>query len=257
MTRAVLVGIGGRMGEEILRLAPEMQVQVVAGTGTGRRVPESAARLGIPVETDLGRALDRGADVVIDFSSPEGCAVAARICAERGVPLVSGTTGLDEAGFALLRETAQRVPVLHAPNMSVGIQLLLRLVEETARALGEGFDVEILEAHHRHKKDAPSGTALRLAETVAAALGRDLREDGRFGREGLVGPRPAREIGVLALRGGDVVGEHTVYFFGEGERLELTHRASSRSAFARGALRAARWIVGRPPGLYGMRDVLG
>jgi len=257
MTRAVLVGIGGRMGEEILRLAPEMQVQVVAGVHTGRRVPEAAAGLGIPAETDLGRALDRGADAVIDFSSPEGCVAAARICAARGVPLVSGTTGLDEAGFAALREAAQRVAILHAPNMSVGIQLLLRLVEEAARALGEGFDVEILEAHHRHKKDAPSGTALRLAETVAAALGRDLREDARFGREGLVGPRPAREIGVLALRGGDVVGDHTVFFFGEGERLELTHRASSRSAFARGALRAARWIVGRPPGLYGMRDVLG
>jgi len=257
MMRAVIVGIAGRMGEEILRLAPDAQVEVVGGTSTGRRAAEAANRLGIPVETDLGRALDRGAEVVIDFSSPGACVAGARICAERGVPFVSGTTGLDDAQLAVLREAAGRIAVLHAPNMSVGIHLLLRLVEEAAQALGEGFDVEILEAHHRHKKDAPSGTALRLAETVALALGRDLREVGRYGREGLVGPRSAREIGVLALRGGDVVGDHTVFFLGEGERVELTHRASSRSAFAKGALRAARWIVGRPAGFYGMRDVLG
>ena len=169
---------------------------------------------------------------------------------------MSGTTGLSAADFAVLEEAAARIPLLHAPNMSVGIQLLLRLVEETARALGPGFDVEITEVHHRHKKDAPSGTALRLAETVAGALGRDLAKDGRYGREGQVGARTAEEIGVLALRGGDVVGEHTVHFFGEGERIELTHRASNRGAFATGALRAARWIVGKAPGVYVMQDVL-
>lgn len=252
MTRVVLVGIGGRMGEELLRLAPHEGVRVVAGTS--RR---AAAHGEIPVRASLGEALaETAADAVIDFSSPEACVAAAREAAERGLPFVSGTTGLGDADFAALREAAGRIPLLHAPNMSVGIQLLLRLVEEAARALGPGFDVEITEAHHRHKKDAPSGTALRLAETVAAALGRDLAEEARYGREGMVGARTAEEIGILALRGGDVVGEHTVHFFGEGERIELTHRASSRAAFATGALRAAKWIVGKAPGLYGMRDVV-
>ena len=140
--------------------------------------------------------------------------------------------------------------------MSVGIQLLLRLVEEAARTLGEGFDTEILEIHHRHKKDAPSGTAIRLAEVLAQTLERDLSQEARYGREGQVGARSPSEIGVMSLRAGDVVGDHTVYFLGEGERIELTHRASSRSAFASGALRAAKWIVGRPAGLYAMKDVL-
>ncbi len=256
MTRVILVGIGGRMGEEILRLSPDAGVEVVGGTHTGARKPELAARLGIPVDTELAKALERGPEVVIDFSSPEACVEAARLCAERGVAFVSGTTGLDETQQAALREASARIPLLHAPNMSVGIQLLLRLVEEAARTLGEGFDTEILEIHHRHKKDAPSGTAIRLAEVLAQTLERDLSQEARYGREGQVGARSPSEIGVMALRGGDVVGDHTVYFLGEGERIELTHRASSRSAFASGALRAAKWIVGRPAGLYAMKDVL-
>lgn len=244
------------MGEEILRLSREAGVEVVGGTHSGSRTPELAERLGIPVERELGPVLQRGAQVVVDFSSPEACAEAAGLAAERGVPFVSGTTGLDESQQTLLRKAAERIPLLHAPNMSVGVQLLLRLVAEAARAMGEGFDAEILEIHHRHKKDAPSGTALRLAETLAEALGRNLSQEGRYGREGQVGARTAGEIGVMALRGGDVVGEHTVYFLGEGERIELTHKASSRSAFASGAIRAAKWIVGKPAGLYGMKDVL-
>lgn len=254
-TRVAIVGIGGRMGEELLRLAPEAGVEVVAGTSSSGEA-EPAARRGIPVSRYLEEALGHGAEAIIDFSSPQACVDAARLASERGIPFVSGTTGLSAADFAVLEEAAARIPLLHAPNMSVGIQLLLRLVEETARALGPGFDVEITEVHHRHKKDAPSGTALRLAETVAGALGRDLAKDGRYGREGQVGARTAEEIGVLALRGGDVVGEHTVHFFGEGERIELTHRASNRGAFATGALRAARWIVGKAPGVYVMQDVL-
>ncbi len=253
MTRVVVVGIGGRMGEALLRLAPEEGVRIVAGVSR-RGAPALAPEL--PVTASIAEALGHPADAVIDFSSPAACVEALREAVRRGLPFVSGTTGLGEAEFSALEEAARRIPVLHAPNMSVGIQLLLWLVEEAAKTLGPAFDVEITEVHHRHKKDAPSGTALRLAETVARALGRDLAQSARTGREGMAGPRTAEEIGILALRGGDVIGEHTVHFFGEGERIELTHRASNRGAFAAGALRAAKWSVGKPPGLYGMRDVL-
>jgi 4-hydroxy-tetrahydrodipicolinate reductase len=156
-----------------------------------------------------------------------------------------------------MAEAAKRIPIVLSPNMSVGVNVLFALVREAARTLGEGYDVEIVEMHHKKKKDAPSGTAMRLAEVAAEALGRDPQKDLAFARHGMIGERPAREIGVQTLRGGDVVGEHTVYFAGEGERIELTHRATSRDQFARGAVRALRWIVGRPAGLYDMADVLG
>ncbi len=266
MIRTVITGAAGRMGSTLVRLVRDTQGFVLAGA-TGR--PGSAVigqdagavarlgTLGVAVVDDLGKALDAGAQVVIDFTGAEISVAHARTCAARGVALVVGSTGFKPEALAELAEAARRIPVVAAPNMSVGVNVVIQMAGQLARVLGEGFDVEVLEAHHRMKKDSPSGTALRLAEELAGALGRDKEKDLTYARHGMVGARPAREIGVQALRGGDVVGEHTVYYFGEGERIELTHRATSRDQFARGALRAAAWAVGRPAGLYDMADVLG
>lgn len=259
MTRTVITGITGRMGGTLLRLARAAEdLQVVGATVRPGRAGTSAAEAGpVPVTDDLGRALDAAkADVVVDFTSAEASVAHARACAARGVAMVVGSTGFTPALTEELRACAKAIPIVAAPNTSVGVNLVIRMAAELARVLGPGFDVEVLEAHHRMKKDAPSGTALKLADVIAQALGRT-REDLTFAREGQVGARPANEIGVQALRGGDVVGEHTVYFFGEGERIELTHRATNRDQFGLGALRAARWVAGRAPGLYDMADVLG
>jgi 4-hydroxy-tetrahydrodipicolinate reductase len=194
---------------------------------------------------------------VVDFTAFEVSARHAEVCAGRGVALVIGSTGFTAEARARVSEAARKVPLVLSPNMSVGVNVLFSLVEQAARVLGDAYDVEIVEMHHKMKKDAPSGTAVRLAEVAAGALGRDPRKDLAYARHGMIGERPPRQIGVQTLRGGDVVGEHTVFFAGQGERLELTHRATSREQFARGALRAAAWVVGRPPGLYDMQDVLG
>jgi 4-hydroxy-tetrahydrodipicolinate reductase len=196
-----------------------------------------------------------GCDVVIDFTSPEASLEHAEVCARASKPLVIGTTGLSVDGRTALLEAARQAPIVAAPNMSVGVNLIIEVAAQLAFRLGEDFDVEVLETHHRHKKDAPSGTAVRMAEELVKALGRS-PEDVRTSRVGQVGARPRKEIGVQALRGGDVVGEHTVFFFGDGERVELTHRATSREHFGRGALRAARWVVKQVPGLYDMSHVL-
>ena len=194
--------------------------------------------------------------MVIDFTAPAASLEHAKVCAGRGVALVVGTTGLSAGQKDELRGAGRKVPVLLAPNMSVGVNVLFRLVAEAARALGPAYEVEIVETHHRMKRDAPSGTALRLAEVAAGALG--LAADAFVcQRQGETGARRPGTIGIQALRGGDVVGDHTVHFLADGERLELTHRASSRENFARGALRAARWLAGKKPGFYGMQDVLG
>jgi 4-hydroxy-tetrahydrodipicolinate reductase len=179
------------------------------------------------------------------------------VAADAKVPMVLGTTGLGAADLSRAKELSAVVPCVVSPNMSVGVNLLFRVLAEVAAALGGDYDVEIFETHHRFKKDSPSGTALRMAQVVASALGRDLDKAGIYGRKGMVGERGKEEIAVHALRAGDVVGEHTVVFGGMGERIEITHRAHSRDTFARGALRAARWVVGRPPDLYDMQDVLG
>ncbi|MGD2176124.1 MAG: 4-hydroxy-tetrahydrodipicolinate reductase [Candidatus Brocadiaceae bacterium] len=207
---------------------------------------------GVPLTAELqGKP-----DVLVDFSTPEATMRRVSDCAERGVPVVIGTTGLSaEHRQKIETEAAAQVAILIAANMSVGINLLLRLVDWAARTLPAGYDVEITEAHHRRKRDAPSGTALELARVICVALNRDAGVL-RHGREGRVGPRPSEEVGVHAIRAGDIVGEHTVLFAGEGERLELTHRASSRDVFARGALQAARFLVEKPPGLYSMQDAL-
>lgn len=259
MSRIVVAGIAGRMGTEISRAVLETDgARLVAGTvPRGGNAVELAEKLAMPVDDSLEAAIARGADTVIDFTAPEASLEHARICAERGVALVVGTTGLDPQQKAELASFAKRIPLVFAPNMSVGVNLLLRLAAQAAKTLGDAYDVEIVEAHHKHKKDAPSGTALAIAEVVAGALGRDLGEVANYGRHGVTGVRPQREIGIQTVRGGDVVGEHTLFFFGEGERIELTHKASSRGAFARGAVRAAIWAAGKAPGLYDMQDVLG
>ncbi len=265
MIRAVVTGASGRMGGHIIRALRAAEGLVLVGATERPGFPPgldaaAAAGLppaGIPVTVDLDGTLARGADVVIDFTTPEASVAHADVCARRGVALVVGATGFTSEARARVEAAAARIPVVLSPNMSIGVNVLFALVRDAARMLGDAYDVEILELHHNKKKDAPSGTALRLAEVAAASLGRDPARDLLFSRHGLVGERPRREIGVQALRGGDAAGEHTVYFVGEGERLELTHRATSRDQFARGAVRAAAWIAGKAPGLYDMADVLG
>ena len=224
-----------------------LDVYVAAGVG---------GVAGVPVLDDFARALE-GADVAIDFTSPDASVAHAAIAASLGKGIVIGTTGLSDGQKGKLAEAARVIPVVFASNMSVGVNLMFRVAADVARVLGDEYDVEIVEVHHRFKKDAPSGTAKTLAESVASALGRDLKEVGVYGREGITGERERKEIGVHAVRSGDVVGEHTLVFGGIGERFEITHRAHSRDTFARGAVRAAAWVAGRAPGLYDMRAVLG
>ncbi len=264
MVNVVVTGAAGRIGTQIVRLVaadPELRLTGAverpgfpAGQDAGTVAGLGA--LGVAIQDDLAKAL-AGAAVVIDFTSHEASARHAELCAERGIALVVGSTGFTPETRARVAAAAKRIPVVLSPNMSVGVNVLFELVRQAASVLGDAYDVEIVELHHRRKKDAPSGTAVRLAEVAAAALGRDPARDVTLARQGMIGERPAREIGVQTVRGGDVVGEHTVFFFGEGERLELTHRATSREQFARGAVRAARWIAGRPAGLHDMADVLG
>ncbi len=258
MIRVAVTGAGGRMGRMVLAALGERE-EVATLTAAVERPGHDAvgreAAPGIVIGSDLDAALLL-CDVVIDFTTPESTTATVAACAERGVAAIVGTTGLSDADRAALARAAERVPVVWGANYSVGVNLLATLVEQAARALGLDWDLEIVEAHHRGKRDAPSGTALALAE--AGARGRDvkLREVARTMRSGDVGPRPRGEIGIVAQRGGDVVGEHTVTFFGDGERIELVHRATSRAIFARGAVGAALWAVGRPPGLYSPTDAL-
>lgn len=253
-------GASGRMGQAILRLALADGIRVVGATVSpgsrllGRDAGEAAGAgiAGVEITADTASSL-LGADVVIDFSTASAVPRLLQLAARARVPVVSGTTRLDAEAERQLDEAAKVVPVLWAPNTSVGVQVLAELVTQAARKLGLSFDVEIVEAHHRAKVDAPSGTAERLRRAVAEAR-QDLTPV--YGREGNAGPRKANEIGVLAMRGGDVIGDHTVHFLGQGERLELTHRATSRDLFARGALAAAGFLVGKPPGRYAMVDVI-
>ena len=212
--------------------------------------------LGIAVTDDIDHAL-RQSDVIIDFTRPEGTLQHLEACARLGRAAVVGTTGFTPAQRTELEAFGQRMPLVFAPNFSVGVNLLLTLLDTAARVLQEGYDIEVIEAHHRHKVDAPSGTALRMGEVVAQALGRSLSDCAVYGREGVTGERDPSTIGFATVRGGDIVGDHTVLFAGTGERIEITHKASSRATFARGALRAAAFLAGRPPGFYDMQDVLG
>lgn len=262
MIRVALHGATGRMGRAIASIVASDDAMAVtaafalatdAGIGQDVGVLAGGEAIGVMVG-ELGSI---AADVAIDFTSSAGTRAVAVACEAVTTPLVCGTTGLDAEADAALESLAECAPVLHAPNMSVGVTLLFHLAELATSRLGAEFDAEIVEMHHRQKVDAPSGTAMRLAEHVARARGLDPEKVVVHGRSGHVGPRPADQIGVMSLRGGGVVGEHTLYLASDGERLELTHRAMDRSIFARGAVRAAKWIVGQSPGRYGMSDVLG
>ncbi|MBX7057255.1 MAG: 4-hydroxy-tetrahydrodipicolinate reductase [Leptospirales bacterium] len=269
MIRFAMSGAGGRMGRTIIALSrrthsPEGKSFELVGAlerpdssllGLDAGVTAGVGPLQIAISDQPGLALQQ-AQVVIDFSSAAGALAVAAACADRGVALAVGATGLSAAERARLEGFAARIPLLISPNMSLGVNILFRLTEIACKALGPGFDAEIHEVHHRFKRDAPSGTAMRLKEILLRELSRE-EGDVVYGRSGEPGPRGAAEIGIHALRGGDVVGDHTVYFFGDGERVELTHRASSRETFAAGALRAAAFLADQPPGLYAMKDVLG
>jgi 4-hydroxy-tetrahydrodipicolinate reductase len=264
-TRMGVVGCGGRMGRMLVAEIAASEGCVLAGgcakPGSGcvnQDIGELAGigRLGISVGDDAERLI-RASDVVIDFTTPAATAQHTAQAAGLGKAVVIGTTGLAAAETEAVRHAARTVAIVWAPNMSLGINLLLGLVEEVARRLGPDWDVEIMEMHHRGKVDAPSGTALALGRAAAAGRGADFEQVQQRGRDGITGPRRSGDIGFAALRGGDAVGDHHVIFAGAGERIEITHRATSRGIYAKGAVQAARWVVGRPPGLYGLKEVLG
>ncbi len=265
MLRTIVCGAAGKMGRRICALVSEDKDMQLAGAveikgspsiGQDAGVVSGIQPLGVSIKDNLKDVIEDG-EVVIEFTTPDATVEHVRIAADSKKPIVIGTTGLKDKQIEEIEKFSAIIPIVLAPNMSLGVNILFKLVKEVASILGEDYDVEIVEMHHRHKVDAPSGTALKLAELVAEGLGVDLEEAGVFGRKGLIGERKPKEIGIMSLRGGDVVGDHTVIFAGLGERIELTHKASSRDTFARGALRAAKWIVDKLPGLYSMQDVLG
>ncbi len=265
MTRVAIAGAAGRMGLNLIQacqLNASVELAVATerpgGAAVGRDAGELAGvgSLGVPLVEDLAAVTDRF-DVLVDFTAPAATAAHLAVCRAAGKRMVIGTTGLDAAQKAELQAAAAEIAIVFAPNMSVGVNLCFKLAEIAARVLGDSTDIEIIEAHHRHKVDAPSGTAVRLGEIVAAALGRDLAECAVYGRQGHTGPRERKTIGFETIRAGDIVGDHTLMFAGDGERVEITHKASSRMTFASGAMRAAAWVTGKGPGLYDMQDVLG
>jgi 4-hydroxy-tetrahydrodipicolinate reductase len=265
MIKVAVAGIAGRMGSRIAQLVGETEgIELVGGferpdhPAVGRELAEcvGGAKTGLNVSGSVAEVL-KGADVVIDFTSASASCAHLEAAASAGKPMVIGSTGFSSEQLQKARELTRNIACVLAPNMSMGVNVLFKIVADVARMLGDGFDIEIVEAHHRFKKDAPSGTAVKLAQVAAEALERNLDQVGVYARHGLIGERTQQEIGIQTVRAGDIVGEHTVTFGGMGERIELTHRAHSRDNFARGALRAARWVVSRPPGLYDMQNVLG
>jgi len=251
-----IAGAGGRMGQALVEaVLADRELQLAAALDAAGSAALGRAAGPVTVGADL-EAL-AAADVLVDFTRPEGTLAHLAACLGRGKAMVIGTTGFSEAQKARIAQAAQRIPVVLSPNFAIGVNVVFRLAQTAAKALGDAYDVEIVEAHHRHKVDAPSGTALLLGELIAKALGRDLAQVATHGREGDTGERPAKAIGFHSIRGGDIVGEHTVIFAGAGERVEVSVRSQSRMTYAAGALRAAKWLQGRGPGLYDMFDVLG
>ncbi len=265
MTRVIVAGAAGRMGQRIIHMVlahPELELSGAFEAAGNPAIGKDAGAIsglgetGVVISTGLESVIDRG-DVIIDFTFHTATVQFARLAAEHGTAMVIGTTGLSAEELASIKELAEgHFPCVQSPNMAVGVNVLFKLVEKAAAVLGDAYDVEIVEAHHRMKKDAPSGTALKLGQMAAAALGRDLAEVGVMERNGIIGERTDKEIGIQTIRGGDIVGEHTVYFAGAGERLEIAHRATSRDNFARGAALAASWVTGKEKGMYTMFDVL-
>jgi 4-hydroxy-tetrahydrodipicolinate reductase len=264
MQRIAIFGITGRMGQSLLRALRETPAFTLSGaiaSANSARLGQDAATEGVPsgvLITSDSRLGIQGASVAVDFSTSHGVTAHTEACAEAGVPILIGATGLDASSRGILEQAAHSIPVLIAPNTSVGVSVVAKLVSLAALRLGPSYDVEIFEAHHRTKRDAPSGTALALGEAVAKSRAQTLSEVATFdSRTGQNSPRTPGSIGFSSLRAGDIVGEHTVTFAAAGERVEITHRATDRITFARGALRAAEWLVGQPAGLYGMENVLG
>ena len=262
--RVAVAGASGRMGQMLIQaltdaddLALSGALDVPGSPGIGQDASAFLGKhSGVSITAELRSGL-AGAQVLIDFTRPEGTMAHLALCRELGVNAVIGTTGFSTEQKAQITAHAKHIAIMMAPNMSVGVNVVLRLLDVAARALNEGYDIEIIEAHHRHKVDAPSGTALKMGEVVAAALGRDLKDCAVYAREGVTGERDPSTIGFATVRGGDIVGDHTVLFAGTGERIEITHRSSSRATYAQGSLRAARFLAERANGLFGMNDVLG
>jgi len=264
--KIAIAGAAGRMGQMLIQEISRTEGCKLAAAleGPGSKALGTDAGGGVKIVSDAAAAIG-AANAIIDFTVPAATVAHARIAADKGVAMVIGTTGLSPGDREELAASARQIPIVFTPNMSVGVNMLLKLVADAARVLGPGYDLEIVETHHRAKRDAPSGTALRLAQALAEATGRDLAATARYDRHGEIGARSDEEIGIQTVRGGDVVGDHTVHFLGVGERIEITHRATSRDTFAHGAVRAALWLAGggsngtgqrRGPGLYDMRDVL-
>jgi len=261
--KLAIAGAGGRMGRMLIEAAladPAMEVAVALDRADSLELGRDCGdflgrRTGVAIVADLRHLAD--ADVLIDFTRPEGTAAHLQACLQSGIRMVIGTTGFDDAGKAAIRAAAESIGIVFSPNMSVGVNATFRLLEVAAAVLASGYDVEVIEAHHRHKIDAPSGTALKMGEVIAGAQGKTLKELAVYAREGVTGERRAGTIGFAAVRGGDIVGDHTVLFAGTGERIEITHRATSRMPYALGSMRAARFVAGQPRGLFDMHDVLG
>jgi 4-hydroxy-tetrahydrodipicolinate reductase len=262
--RIAIAGASGRMGRMLIEAVAQAGDCVLAGAldvpGSPALGQDATAFLGrtsgVAITADLDAALSN-AQVLIDFTRPEGTLAHLAACRRLGVKMVIGTTGFSDAQKAEIRAAAGQLAIMMSPNMSVGVNVVLKLLDTAARALSHGYDIEIIEAHHRHKVDAPSGTALAMGEVVAQALGRDLKACAVYGREGVTGERDPSTIGFATVRGGDIVGDHTVLFAGTGERIEITHKSSSRATYAQGSLRAARFLATRSHGLFNMNDVLG
>lgn len=259
-----IAGSAGRMGRALLEAvaeSPDFRLKSALERADSPLVGKDAGEIiGMPngvAITDKIEAALPDCDVLVDFTRPEGTMRHLDVCARNGVKMVIGTTGLSEDDQARINAAAKKIAIVQAPNMSVGVNLLFNLLDVASRVLAEGYDIEIVEAHHRHKVDAPSGTALRMGGVIANALGRDLKTCAIYGREGVTGERKPGTIGFATVRGGDIVGDHTAMFAGVGERVEITHKASSRATFALGALRAARYLAGKDSGLFDMQDVLG
>ena len=262
--KIAIAGSTGRMGIALLEgvmQSDDLQLHAALAQKGSEYLGKDAGELigkacGVKIGADIAVAL-KGADVLIDFTRPEGTLEHIAVCQKLGVNIVVGTTGFNAQQKAQLGAAAQHIGVVFAPNMSVGVNLIFKLLEMASKVLSHGFDIEIVEAHHRHKVDAPSGTALGMGEVIAKTLGRDLEKCAVYGREGVTGERDPSTIGFATVRGGDIVGDHTVMFAGIGERIEITHKASSRATFSLGALRAARFLKVNKPGMYDMQDVLG
>ncbi len=262
--KIAVAGASGRMGKMLVEAILKADDAVLAGALDMQGAPtigtDAAGFLGtasdVMIESDLAKGL-ADAEYLIDFTRPEGTLKHLDYCAAHGIRMIIGTTGVDEAGKAAITAASKKTAIMFAPNMSVGVNVTMKLLEMAAKSFAEGYDIEIVEAHHRHKVDAPSGTAIKMGEVIAGALGRDLKDVAVYAREGVTGERDPSSIGFATIRGGDIVGDHTVLFAGIGERIEISHKSSSRLPYAHGSLRAARFLAGKATGLYDMQDVLG